>query len=90
MVWITRPTTCGWVHTTAYCDEAADLMAKEYPSLKREAERLAISVNVSYAFNQQTRVQGWDAGAVPRWRVLSAPYPRLYSPPISLAPVPFW
>lgn len=74
----------------AYRDEAAELMAKAYPSLKREAERLAVNANVSCAFNQQTRVQGWDAGVVPPWWVLSAPYSRLYSPPISVALVPFW
>jgi hypothetical protein len=27
----------------AYRDEAAELMAKAYPSLKREAERLAVN-----------------------------------------------
>lgn len=65
-------TTRGWIHTTAYRDQAADLMAKEYPSLKREAERLAINANVRLRVQSANLRPGLGCGRRP-WRVLSAP-----------------
>ncbi|MDM0110962.1 ABC transporter substrate-binding protein [Variovorax sp. J22R133] len=54
-----RATSRGWLHAKANRDEAADLLIKEYPNLKREDERAAIDVMLEYALGGQAATQGW-------------------------------
>ena len=54
-----RATTRGWAYANKNRDAAIDLLIKEYPNLVREDERLAIDVQLGYAFNAQTQANGW-------------------------------
>lgn len=54
-----RATTRGWAYANKNRDAAIDLLVKEYPNLVREDERLAIDVQLGYAFNAQTQANGW-------------------------------
>jgi NitT/TauT family transport system substrate-binding protein len=54
-----RATTRGWAYANKNRDAAIDLLVKEYPNLVREDERVAIDVQLGYAFNAQTQANGW-------------------------------
>lgn len=54
-------TAKGWQYTYENPDKAVDLLVKEYPNLKRDDERLAVDVMLTFAFNANTQANGWGA-----------------------------
>jgi NitT/TauT family transport system substrate-binding protein len=62
-----RATARGWVYANAHRDEAIDLLIKEYPTLNRADERVAIDSLMSYAFDQTTQAQGWGTMDAKVW-----------------------
>lgn len=54
-------TAKGWQYTHENPDKAVDLLVKEYPNLKRDDERLAVDVMLKFAFNGNTKANGWGA-----------------------------
>ncbi len=56
-----RATTRGWAYANKNRDAAVDILIKEYPSLNRDDEKLALETQLGYAFNAQTQANGWGA-----------------------------
>ena len=56
-----RATARGYAYTNANRDAAADLLIKEYPNLVRNDEKIGIDAMMVYAFNDQTKANGWGA-----------------------------
>jgi NitT/TauT family transport system substrate-binding protein len=56
-----RASARGWLHARAHRDEAVDLLVREYPSLDRANERIAIDTMLQYSFGDLAGVQGWGA-----------------------------
>lgn len=54
-------TARGWQYTYENPDKAVDLLVKEYPNLKRDDERLAVDVMLTFAFTANTQANGWGA-----------------------------
>jgi NitT/TauT family transport system substrate-binding protein len=63
-----RATGKGWEYAHAHRDEAVDLLVREFPNLNRADEREAADVMLSYAFNENTRANGWGAMDPQVWR----------------------
>ena len=51
----------GYEYTQKNPDKAADLLVKEYPNFKRDDELDGIKVLLSFAFNDNTKANGWGA-----------------------------
>ena len=51
----------GYEYTQKKPDKAADLLVKEYPNFKRDDELEGIKVLLSFAFNDNTKANGWGA-----------------------------
>jgi NitT/TauT family transport system substrate-binding protein len=51
----------GYEYTQKNPDKAADLLVKEYPNFKRDDELEGIKVLLSFAFNDNTKANGWGA-----------------------------
>lgn len=51
----------GYEYAQKNPDKAADLLVKEYPNFKRDDELEGIKVLLSFAFNDNTRANGWGA-----------------------------
>jgi NitT/TauT family transport system substrate-binding protein len=56
-----RATARGYAYANANRDHAADLLVKEYPNLVRADEKVGIDAMMKYAFNDNTRANGWGA-----------------------------
>ena len=54
-----RATARGWAYANKNRDAAVDHLIKEYPNLDRADERIAIDALMDYAYNAQTRTNGW-------------------------------
>jgi NitT/TauT family transport system substrate-binding protein len=54
-----RATARGYSYTRANADAATDLLIKEYPNLVRADEKLGVDAMIQYAFNDQTKTNGW-------------------------------
>jgi NitT/TauT family transport system substrate-binding protein len=63
-----RATARGYAYTNANRDHAADLLVKEYPNLVRADEKVGIDAMMKYAFNDNTRTQGWGAMDAAVWQ----------------------
>ncbi|MEJ8853170.1 ABC transporter substrate-binding protein [Variovorax robiniae] len=72
-----RATSRGWNHVKANRDEAADLLIKEYPNLKREDERVAIDVMLEYALGGMAQTQGWGTMDPAVWQSQITTYSEL-------------
>lgn len=72
-----RATSRGWHHVRGHRDEAADLLIKEYPNLKREDERVAIDTMLEYALGGLAQTQGWGAMDPAVWQSQIALYAEL-------------
>ncbi|WP_218510754.1 ABC transporter substrate-binding protein [Variovorax sp. dw_308] len=72
-----RATSRGWHHVKANRDEAADLLVKEYPNLKREDERAAIDVMLEYALGGMAQTQGWGTMDPAVWQSQISMYSEL-------------
>ena len=51
----------GYEYTQKNPDKAVDLLVKEYPNFKRDDELAGIKVLLSFAFNDNTKANGWGA-----------------------------
>lgn len=51
----------GYEYTLKNPDKAVDLLVKEYPNFKRDDELEGIKVLLSFAFNDNTKANGWGA-----------------------------
>ena len=51
----------GYEYTQKNPDKAAELLVKEYPNFKRDDELEGIKVLLSFAFNDNTKANGWGA-----------------------------
>lgn len=51
----------GYEYTQKNPDKAVDMLVKEYPNFKRDDELEGIKVLLSFAFNDNTRANGWGA-----------------------------
>ncbi|MBI3706737.1 MAG: ABC transporter substrate-binding protein [Proteobacteria bacterium] len=56
-----RATAKGWEYAHANRDKAVDILVKEYPNLNRADEREAADMMLEYAFNANTKANGWGA-----------------------------
>jgi NitT/TauT family transport system substrate-binding protein len=56
-----RATARGWASARNEPDKAADLLIKEYPNLKRDDELEGIKSLLGFAFNANTKANGWGA-----------------------------
>jgi NitT/TauT family transport system substrate-binding protein len=63
-----RATGKGWEYAHAHRDEAVDLLVREFSNLNRADEREAADVMLQYAFNENTRANGWGAMDPQVWR----------------------
>jgi NitT/TauT family transport system substrate-binding protein len=51
----------GYAYAQKEPDKAADLLVKEYPNFKRDDELDGLKVLLSFAFNANTKANGWGA-----------------------------
>lgn len=72
-----RATARGWQYVRANRDQAADLLVKEYPNLKREDERVAIDTMLEYSFGGLAQSQGWGAMDPAVWQDQISTYSEL-------------
>jgi NitT/TauT family transport system substrate-binding protein len=72
-----RATARGWVYTRDHTDEAADIIAQEYPSLNRADQRIAIERMMSFAFDERTTQFGWGSIEPAMWSDQVSTYARL-------------
>ena len=72
-----RATARGWNYAKNHTDEAADLLVKEYPSLNRDDERVAIESLMSFAFDERTNQFGWGTMDAGMWEEQIAMYSKL-------------
>ncbi len=63
-----RATSKGWEYAHANRDEAVGYLIREFPNLDRADEREAADVMLQYAFNANTRANGWGAMDAQIWR----------------------
>jgi NitT/TauT family transport system substrate-binding protein len=56
-----RATARGWEFAYKNPDKAVDFLVKEYPNLKRDDELEAVKVLMGFAFNDNTKANGWGA-----------------------------
>lgn len=54
-----RATARGWAYANKNRDAAVELLVKEYPNLNAPDERIAIDSLMGFAYNDQTRKNGW-------------------------------
>lgn len=72
-----RATARGWHHARANRDQAADLLVKEYPNLKREDERVALDTMLEYALGGLAQTQGYGAMDPAVWQSQISTYSEL-------------
>ncbi|HSV58599.1 MAG TPA: ABC transporter substrate-binding protein [Variovorax sp.] len=72
-----RATSRGWQHAKANRDQAADLLVKEYPNLKREDERVALDAMLEYALGGLAQTQGYGAMDPAVWQSQITTYSEL-------------
>ncbi|MBL8837189.1 MAG: ABC transporter substrate-binding protein [Alphaproteobacteria bacterium] len=63
-----RATSKGWEYAHANRDEAVGYLIREFPNLNQADEREAADVMLQYAFNANTRTNGWGAMDPQIWR----------------------
>ena len=63
-----RATGKGWEWANANREKAVDLLVKEFPNLNRQDELDAVDVMMQYAFNGNTKANGWGAMDPAVWR----------------------
>jgi NitT/TauT family transport system substrate-binding protein len=72
-----RATARGWASARSEPDKAADLLIKEYPNLKRDDELEGIKSLLGFAFNANTKANGWGAFDTAVWQSQIALYDEL-------------
>jgi NitT/TauT family transport system substrate-binding protein len=72
-----RATARGYAYTNANRDAATDLLIKEYPNLVRADEKAGIDAMMTYAFNDQTKTNGWGAMDPSVWQEQITLYSKL-------------
>jgi NitT/TauT family transport system substrate-binding protein len=72
-----RATARGWATARSEPDKAADLLIKEYPNLKRDDELEGIKSLLGFAFNANTKANGWGAFDKAVWQSQIALYDEL-------------
>ena len=63
-----RATGKGWEYAHANREKAVDLLVKEFPNLNRKDELDAAPVMLDYAFNANTKANGWGAMDPAVWK----------------------
>jgi NitT/TauT family transport system substrate-binding protein len=56
-----RATARGWEFAYKNPEKAVDFLVKEYPNFKRDDELEAVKVMMGFAFNDNTKANGWGA-----------------------------
>jgi NitT/TauT family transport system substrate-binding protein len=56
-----RATSRGWEYAYKNTEKAVDFLIKEYPNLTRADEVEAVKVLMGFAFNENTKANGWGA-----------------------------
>ncbi len=56
-----RATAKGWEYAYNNKEKAVDLLIKEFPNLKKDDELEAVGTMLKYAFNDNTKRNGWGA-----------------------------
>jgi NitT/TauT family transport system substrate-binding protein len=72
-----RATARGWAYARSEPDKAADLLVKEYPNLKHDDELEGIKSLLGFAFNGNTKANGWGAFDTAVWQSQIALYDEL-------------
>jgi len=72
-----RATARGWASARSEPDKAVDLLIKEYPNLKRDDELEGIKALMGFAFNANTKANGWGAFDTAVWQSQIALYDEL-------------
>jgi NitT/TauT family transport system substrate-binding protein len=72
-----RATARGYAYANANRDKSADLLVKEYPNLVRDDEKVGIDAMMAYAFNDNTKKNGWGAMDPAIWQDQIALYSQL-------------
>ena len=57
----TRAMSRGWEYALNNTDKAVDFLVKEYPNLKRDDEIAGSKALLTFAFNANTKANGWGA-----------------------------
>jgi NitT/TauT family transport system substrate-binding protein len=57
----TRAMSRGWEYALKNTDKAVDFLVKEYPNLKRDDEIAGSKALLTFAFNANTKANGWGA-----------------------------
>ncbi len=63
-----RATGKGWAYAHANQDKAVDFLVKEFPNLNREDELAAVPTMLRFAFNENTKANGWGAMDMQVWK----------------------
>ena len=69
-----RATARGWEYAYKNPEKAADFLLKEYPNFKRDDELEAIKAIMVFAFNANTKANGWGAFDTKVWQEQIALY----------------
>ena len=56
-----RATAKGWGYAYNNREQAVDLLIKEFPNLRKDDEFEAVGTMLNYAFNDNTKINGWGA-----------------------------
>jgi len=72
-----RATARGWHYANTNRDQAVDLLVKEFPTLNRADERVAIDVFMGYVFNDETKAKGWGVMDPAVWQEQISTYAQL-------------
>jgi NitT/TauT family transport system substrate-binding protein len=68
LVKFVRATGKGWEYAHANREKAVDFLVKEFPNLNKKDEMAAIDVMLSFAFNDNTKANGWGAMDPQVWK----------------------
>jgi NitT/TauT family transport system substrate-binding protein len=68
LVKFVRATGKGWEYAHANREKAVDFLVKEFPNLNKKDEMAAIDVMLSFAFNNNTKANGWGAMDPQVWK----------------------
>jgi NitT/TauT family transport system substrate-binding protein len=68
LVKFVRATGKGWEYAHANREKAVDFLVKEFPNLNKADEMDAIGVMLSFAFNANTKANGWGAMDPQVWK----------------------
>ncbi|MCY1383134.1 hypothetical protein D9M69_712300 [compost metagenome] len=63
-----RATARGWIQAHKNRDQAVDLLVKEFPSLNRADERVAIDTFMNFAFPGEGNTRAWGSMDTAVWQ----------------------